>query len=96
MTQKGENILNWSNLCKAIYLVVALIVGFWHVENYLKDVIKETIDKHLESYIISTNFRIKYHEEVIRTIQRGLNTKFPMEFVKPDELRFEDYKEEKN
>lgn len=120
MAQEEENILNWSNLFKVVSLVSALVVGFWHVENVIRNVVTETIDQRLEAwinktndlskkvealsiicnknvvYVNSNNYEMKYHEEVIRSTYRVLNNKFPLDFIKPDELRFEDYREEKN
>jgi len=120
MAQGGDRIVTWSNLIKAGSLLVAIVVGFWHLENEIKDIVTKTIDQRLESwiektnglskdvislqllcnknlsYIKSNNYEMKYHEEVVRTLYRNLNNKFPIDFIKPDELRFDDYREEKN
>lgn len=120
MAQGGNTIITWNNLFKVGSFLIAIIIGLWHVENVIRDVVTETIDQRLEAWIDKTNnlskdveslqiicnkntayissnvYQTKYHEEIIRNAYRILNKKFPVDFIKPDELRFDDYREEKN
>lgn len=51
--------------------------------------------KKSENYIVSNEYRLNYHENFMASVTARLYVKFPHDFIKPEELKFEYFKEDK-
>lgn len=49
-----------------------------------------------EAYISDNGYRLNYHERFMRDIAGYLHNKPPHDFIRPEDIRFEDFKENKN
>lgn len=52
-------------------------------------------ENRTQAYISNNNYRLNYHERVMRDIVGYIHNRPPHDFIKPEELGFEDFKENK-
>lgn len=52
--------------------------------------------KHTEDYISDNGYRLNFHENFMRDVAGYLHKMPPHDFIKPEEIRFEDFKEKRN
>lgn len=66
------------------------------LEEYGADVmLLKLAETRTQTYVRNTGYRLNYHERVMRDIAAYLNRRPPHDFIKPEELGFEDFKETK-
>lgn len=52
-------------------------------------------ENHTQAYISNNTYRLNYHERIMKDIAGYLHDQPPHDFIKPEDLGFEDFKEPK-